>query len=258
MKYTLYLIFVLGLLSSCISHESLVNFNEGPSFPSTPQGIANFQPLTIQPDDILHILVHSLNQEAVLPFNMIDMSRAGANINRDAMQLNGYLVDEEGYIDFPVLGRIKVSELPIREIKAEISNRLTAGGYLKDPVINIRILNYRVKVMGEVASPGVYQLTNEKVSVMEALTLAGDITQYGRRDSILIVREKEGEQQFGYIDLNSTESFRSPFFFMQQNDLLYVQPERTKINTVRDPSQRVLPWVSAATSLTALIVAILR
>ncbi len=260
MNHTLTIIILAITLSSCIQYPALVNFNEGPRFPATPQAMTNFQPLTVQPDDILHITVHSIDPEAVTPFNLVQMNRGGGGgmINREAMQLTGYLVDGEGYIDFPVLGRIKVGELPVRSIKDMIREQLITAGYLKDPVVNIRILNYRVKVMGEVAQPGVYQLPNERVSIMEALTMAGDLTQYGRRDSILIVREQQGEQVFGYIDLNSTASFQSPYFFLQQNDLLYVQPLQTKINTVRDPAQRVLPWISAATSLTALIVAILR
>ena len=259
-KYTETFLVTLLLISlnSCISPETLVSFDEGPKFPKDPQAIANFKPITIQSDDILHITVHSIDPIASQPFNLVDLSRLSGNINRDAMQLSGYLVDNEGYIDFPMLGRIQMNNKTLREAKEMIKSQLIAQDFLNNPVVNIRILNFRIKIMGEVVRPGVYSLANERVSIMEALTFAGDLTQYGRRDSILIVREHQGEQTFGYVNLNSTEIFQSPYFFLQQNDLVYIQPEKTKINTIRDPSQRILPWISAATSLTALIVAILR
>lgn len=258
MKEIIYSVCLIVVASSCISYETLVNFDEGPRFPSGEQEILNFEPIKIQKDDILSITVHNIDREAVEPFNLINASGAGGIVNRESLQLTGYLVDQEGNIDFPQLGQLKVVNMTLSEIKEEVRNQLVEKGYLKDPVINVRILNFRVKVMGEVARPGVYPFTNERISIMEVISLAGDLTQYADRDSILIVREQAGEQSFGYINLNASSSFKSPYFFLQQNDLLYIRPLRRKVNTVRDPSQNILPWVSAITSFVAFVIAIVR
>ena len=246
---------VIFLINSCASHEDLVSFNEGVRFPQRPIPINNSKPIRIQPNDILHIVVFSIDPLAAQPFNTTPTGGSvGGNFNRDALQLNGYLVDQEGFIDFPVLGKIKLGGLDFKEAKGILLQNL--GNYLKDPVVNLRILNFRVNVLGEVSRPGVYSITNDRLTIIEALSWAGDLTQYGRRDSILLSREIDGQRSFGYVNLNDRNIFESPYFYLQQNDVIYVQPNTTKVNVVRDPAQRVLPWVSALTGVAAFIISI--
>ena len=143
-----FLLYVLVLLTGCASSEDFINFTQGPDFTPTPEDIANYRTVRIQPDDILHIQVFSIDPVAAQPFNTVNMA-AGANANREALQLSGYLVDKEGMIDFPIIGRLKVSGLGIIEAKETIHKALEV--YLKEPVVNIRLLNFRVNVLGEVA-----------------------------------------------------------------------------------------------------------
>ena len=250
-------VLVILLSYSCASHSELVNFDQGPEFPYSPQAISNFKPISIQADDILHITVHSIDPIAAQPFNTINTAgaNAGAN-NRDVLQLNGYLVDQDGMIDFPVLGRVNLGGQTVQGAKDVLLEKLRL--YLKDPVVNLRLLNFRINITGEVRSPGAFSIPNERVTVLEALAMAGDLTPFANRERILLAREINGERTFGYIDLNSSEVFNSPYFFLQQNDLLYVEPLPTKVSTVRDPATRILPWVSAFTSTAAFLISILR
>jgi polysaccharide export outer membrane protein len=126
------------------------------------------------------------------------------------------------------------------------------------PIVNLRLLNFRISVNGEVNGPGTFTIPNERVTIIEAVTMAGDFTSYSRRDSVLIVREADGVRTFGYVDFNSADVFTSPYFYLHQNDVIYIRPEKTKIGTVRDPATRVLPWVTTVVSVTAFIISILR
>ena len=131
--------------------------------------------------------------------------------------------------------------------------------YFNEPlVINIRLLNFRINVNGEVKSPGTFAITNQTISIIEALTLAGDFTDYSRRDSVLIIREADGKRNFGYINFNSSDIFNSPYFYLQQNDVVYVQPERRKLAIIRDPAQRIFTWISAVTGIAAFVITLTR
>lgn len=247
---------LLGFIfQGCASIEDLVSFNEGPTLPASPQAITNMKPMLIQPTDILHIQVSHRDPILAAPYNTMGGQANGGMINREALQLSGYLVDTEGKIDFPGIGKIKVSGLTIIEISELVQEEVSV--YLKNPTVNVRLLNFRVNVLGEVRSPGTFSVANDRLTVIEALALAGDLTVYGRRDSILITRELNGIREYGYLDLNSTQIFESPYFYMQQNDVLYVQPLATKVTQVRDPATRVLPWVSAFTSIAAFVLSVI-
>ena len=245
----------LSSLSSCVTHDQLLNFNKGEPFPNEPEAILNYQTITIQPEDILSIFVSAEDPETARPYNM----GAGTNMGMmgiQGMQMSGYLVDAEGYIDFPGLGRMKLGGLTAEEARLKVLDALKE--YLTRPFVNLRLMNFRVHVLGEVGRPGVINLSNQRLSILEALAMAGDVGPYGRRDSILIVREREGERSFSYVDLDSRDIFRSPHFYLKQNDLIYVEPIQAKTTTLRDPATRVLPWVSVVTSLVAFALSIFR
>lgn len=245
----------LSLLSSCVTHDQLLNFTKGDPFPVQPEDILNYHKITIQPEDILSIFVSAADPDAAQPFNM-GIGNNMAMMGMQGMQMSGYLVDVNGNIDFPGLGNIQVGGLTLEEARLKVREGLKA--YLVEPSVNLRIMNFRIHVLGEVGRPGVLNLSNERLSILEAIAMSGDIGPYGRRDSILIVREQEGQRAFAWVDVDSRDIFRSPYFYLKQNDLIYVEPIQAKTTTLRDPATRVLPWVSVVTSLVAFALSIFR
>jgi len=256
MKQLLFFFTLITVLSSCVSHGELLNFTEGEDFSALPKEITNVPTLKIQHDDLLSIKITALDMEAALPFN-IDPPTGNQNLNAaGGRPLIGYLVDSEGYIDVPVLGKIFVAGLTFQELKEQLLQQLAT--YLKDPVVVVRFLNFRVTVLGEVSNPSTFLLANERVTLLDALGQAGDITPYGNRTNILVIREQNGERNFGRLNIQDREIFQSPYFYLQQNDVVYVEPLEEKTSTVRDQTQRILPWLSVITSLTTLVITLSR
>mgnify|MGYP001163251589 CR=1 FL=1 len=219
------LLSILLLLSSCASREELVYF-QGP--PPNLDSIHHAPP-TLQPDDLLAITVSAADLEATLPFNQVSpyTARAGSGQNQDR-QIT-YLIDEQGYIDYPVLGRIKLGGLT-RAQAMDMMRRLLSE-YIIDPGVNIHITNFRVTVIGEVRNPGSFTLPEERVTVLEALGLAGDLTINGVRNNVLVIRHTEGEKSFYRLDLTSNDIIQSPAYFLRQNDVIYVEPNKAQINS---------------------------
>jgi polysaccharide export outer membrane protein len=164
-------------------------------------------------------------------------------------------VDTSGYIEFPVLGQLGIGNKTTIEAQAYIKEQLLP--YIKRPIVNVRFLNFRVNILGEVGAPGIFTTTNERLTIFEALTQAGGVTAFGNASNILIVREQNGERSYGRINLKSREVFNSPYYYLKQNDLLYVEPLETKIAQVSDPAQRVFPWVSLGISTITFLIAVL-
>jgi polysaccharide export outer membrane protein len=257
----LLLLFSFGLslfLSSCVTHEELLNFNKGSEFSPTPEDIQNLPQLEIQPDDLLSIRIKALDPLASEPFNIDPIGSQMANIqaNPSMRPLIGYLVSRDGTIDFPILGALKVAGLTTDEVRALVLEKLKP--FLKDPVVMVRYLNFRITVLGEVNSPGTFFVANERVTVLDMLGQAGDITPYGNRTNILVVREQNSERRTARLNLQDRDIFKSPFFYLQQNDVVYVEPLQVRTASIRDQSQRILPWLSAITALTTLAVTLSR
>lgn len=248
------------LLTSCVSHQELINFNEANLPENKPEAILNAMNIRIQPEDLLRITVHSLDPLAAAPFNMEQEGQnrqQGGNQGTQQLELfMGYFVDQEGFIDFPVLGRIPVEGKTLEEAKLDILDRLTT--YLKDPVVNIRYLNFKVTILGEVNAPGTLRMTNKRVTILEAIGMAGDLTDYAHRNNILVIREKDGIRTYERLDLQSDEIFTSPYFYLQQNDVIYVEPLKARVATVADPAQRIISYSTAALSLITLVIALTR
>ena len=255
------------LLSSCVQHRQLINFNEADLPEDTPEQIVNAMNLTIQPEDLLKIEVNSFDPIAAAPFNLDPVGQqvqqqqgqllnqsSGGNYGPELFM--GYFVDQDGYIDFPVLGRLKIKGLTIEEAKGLIYSELEK--YLKDPVVNMRFLNLKVTVLGEVNLPGVQRISNKRVTLLEALGMAGDLSDYANRNNVLVIREEEGRRTYTRLDLQSSEIFTSPYFYMQQNDVIYVEPIQARIATVADPAQRIISYASAGLSIVTLIIALSR
>ncbi len=263
LRFALWLL-VLATVSSCVSHRELVNFN--PLDPTTlsPQEIDNRIDLTVQSEDLLRITVSSLNPDAAAPFNpppegteRFQNAGGGSTGSLQLELTTGYFVDDAGYIDFPVLGAIYVGGLTLSEVKRKVVEQLAAG-YLKDPVVNIRFLNFKVTVLGEVNAPGLLRLSNKRVTLLEALGIAGDLTTYANRTNVLVMREDGGVRTFARLNLQSQDIFSSPYYYLEQNDVIYVEPIEARVATVADPLQRIVGYASATLSLVSLIVAFTR
>lgn len=239
MRINILISFILVLLfSSCLSHKELLNFSEGGRFPemSAAGGV-----LKLQPNDLLDIRVfnsNDLDPNTVLPYNLNQRTYETTNQSNTTM----YRVDDQGMIAFPGLGMVQAQGLTLSGLRDTLTDHLLK--YLKAPIVNIRMANFRVTVLGEVRSPSSFTVEGNHLNVLEALGLAGDLTNYGRRDNVLVMREENGRRSYGYLNLKSRDVFSSPFFQLQQNDIVYVEPLKQKTGSVSDQSSKILPWVS--------------
>ena len=237
------LILTLIIASSCSSGKNLRYFPEvkdGSIQSNTP-----FPESVIQKSDILSITFSSLNPDASAPFNSPNSGAAGSPI--------GYLVNTEGNIQFPLIGSINAEGLTKNQLKNNIAKTLIDKKLLLDPIVTIRFVNFRVTVLGEVNHPTVVTVPNEKISLLEALGLAGDMTIYAKRNNVMIIREDKEQKIIKRLDLNSDELFTSPYYYLQSNDIVYVEPNKAKIASVSGGMQWA-PIVLSGISL-ALIAA---
>ena len=258
MKLIYKIIFILPFLSSlnsCVPYSNLRTFSsteEAIVLPSK-EPIKGQQDLILQAGDVLLIQVSTEDQNLAAPFNLTqNIAAGGANPGT----LIGYLVDSQGDINFSIVGKIAVINKTIREVELIIKDKLSS--YLKNPTVIARILNFRVTVLGEVNSPGSFNLKSDRVTLLEILGLAGDFTPYSNRRKVLVVRESGGERITGFVDTQSSEIFSSPFFYLKQNDVIYVDPIKQKRGVVRDPITEILPWFSAGIATIGLIITLVR
>jgi polysaccharide export outer membrane protein len=188
----------------------------------------------IQPNDILSIRVSSLNPEASEIFNTPN-EPPPVYVQATATTTNsyGYLVNQEGNIQFPVIGNIKASGFSKQQLKEQITKLLIDKKLLVDPIVDVRYLNYRVSVIVEVTRPSVVTVPSEKITIFEALALAGDLTIYARRDNLLLIRDENGKRLTRRIDLNSRDILKSPYYFLKSNDIIYVEPGKNKVASTR-------------------------
>lgn len=223
--------------------------------------VTNYFDVKIKTGDLLSIIVSSKNPEAAAIFNLqssdYQVSATGARMG--PTKLVGYLVDKAGNIDFPVLGRLKVAGLTRSELSTMIKDRLIDGDMLKDAVVSVLFQNFKISVLGEVARPNQYTIESDRVSLLDAISLAGDLTIYGRRDSIMIVRENEGNREILFADLLSKDVLTDPSYYLQQNDVVYVRPNKIKAQQSRiNQNNNIGVWLSASSVLVSLAVLIFK
>ena len=212
------------LMISCGSREEVAYFQNAKNF-ETIVDTDTFTP-RYKVNDIVSIFVSAYNLEAVKPFNLYKGREEGGN---SSISYVDYLVDIEGNIDFPVLGKIKLLGLTVGEAKKLLKEKLS-DGYLDNPIINIRITNFRISVLGEVNSPGTYQISGERITILEALGLAGDLTIKGLRKNVMVIRDFNGTKTYTRVDLTNKEVFNSPVYYLTQNDVVYVEPNQSAIS----------------------------
>lgn len=166
----------------------------------------------------------------------------------------GYLVDTNGEIDFPILGKMHVAGLTRLQLTELIKQRLTEEDLIKDPVVTVQFLNYKVSVMGEVNRPGSFNISGDRITLLEALSMAGDLTIYGRRDRVAVIRENDGQRTILYHDLRSSDVFNSPCYYLQQNDIVYVEPNNSKAGQSEiNQNKSVGVWLSAGSILVSIV-----
>ena len=227
LKKYIYLICISLFFMSCGSKQDIVYFQNVDSVGSS-SAITQFN-RTIKPDDMLTIVVSALDQDAVRPFNLanITFSGDGQLVGRPSQQ--SYLVDADGNIDFPVLGSLKLEGLSRIQATSLIKGMLTE--YIKNPIVNIRTVNFKVTVLGEVSRPGSYTIPNERITIIEALGLAGDMTIQAERKNVLVIREKDGKKTYNRVNMTSEDVFNSPVYYLSQNDVIYVEPNNSRVKS---------------------------
>jgi len=207
----------------------------------------------IRENDILGISISSLNAEASAIFNPpINNNIRSTTVTGANTEPGGYLVNTDGTIQLPVLGTIKAAGLTKKELKDNITNMILSKKLLVDPLVEIRFLNYEVTVIGEVAHPTVITVPSEKISLLKAIGLAGDLTIYGKRENVLLIREENGKKKTRHIDLNSSNFFNSPYYYLQPNDVVYVEPNKAKVASA-SRSQQLLPILLSSLSIIVIV-----
>lgn len=215
---------------------------------------ANYEPI-IQKDDRISIVVMTYQRELSEPFNLSmggNGNVGGGNIMNNPNA--GYLVDSEGTIDFPTLGKLSVAGYTIEQLRLMLTEKLKA--YLVDPIINIRILNFKVTVLGAVLNPGVKSFNTNRVTILDVLAESGDVSPFGRRQEVLIIRDYQGVKSFNTIDLTKADLVNSPFFYMDQNDVVYVRERKAKIDATALPNLPII--VSSISFLTTMVLLLTR
>lgn len=258
-----FLFTLLLALSSCSSIKNYKYFADIPDSLAVKQlGVAPYEEPRIQPDDILYIAIQTQDPRAGTSINLLNGESANlpagntSSINATNVTANqstyGYLVDKQGNVSIPVLGNVQLAGLNTQQARELLLQK--ANQYYKNPSLIVRFANFRVTVLGEVQRPGSYVLPNEKVSVLDALGYAGDLTIYGKRENVLLLRrQKDGNTTAIHLNLNQSLFFRSPYFYLQQNDQLYIEPNKAKINNSDGTQIKTVSIVSAVLSLLIVV-----
>lgn len=254
---------VLGiLLVSCSAQKRVWYLQDAQPF--TPEQIAENGQIRIKPLDRLTIVVNSKDPELAVPFNSATSynSLTGTNVssaaNSQALQMR--TVDENGMLEMPVIGKIECKGKTRSELAQEIADKIREGGYISDPTVNIQFADMKISVIGEVARPGQYDITNDRISLLDALSLAGDLTIYGVRSDVKVIREENGVRTTASLDLTSQDIYDSPYFYLQQNDVIYVKPNkyRAQAGEISQNRSFYISLISTAVSVATLIVTLTR
>lgn len=246
------------LLASCGSKTSRnINYLQEAQKDTTVTMLPE-EGILVQPKDMISIVVSSRNPELSAMFNLTNVSyQAGGETSTTGSynRILGYSVDNNGNIDFPIVGKINVSGLTRWQVADKVKEELVSRNLLKDPVISVEFLNFKVSVLGEVAHPGTYTVTGDKITLLEALSLAGDLTIYGRRDRVSVIREINGKRTVYINDLRSMDLFKSPSYYLKQNDVVLVEPNKVRAgqSTINENSLKSTSfWMSVGSFLVTI------
>ncbi len=266
-KIAYFLAVVLFLLTACHSSKNVVYVqNAGVPIDLSKSILPSLPELVVKNGDMLMITVSTISPEASVPFNpplISDPNRIAAAVSSTTSTPTplSYLVDDRGYISFPVIGKVFVAGLSRIQIEELIKSSIYPRFLKEDPIITVRLTNYRISVLGEVSRPGVITTTNDRISIFEALALSGDMTIYGQRENVLLIREDmKGKRETYRVDLRDKNLIQSPYFYLQQNDVVYVQPNnvKTKSSAIGTGEYLIFSVIGSLISVTSLLISILR
>ncbi len=260
-KSNVYLVvFVAVVMFSSCSTPKIAYFEDVQS--GEAMQVANDLEIRIKPEDKIRILVNSKDPLLINLFNLpiISPDVSSTSTSGTGRGVSGYTVDKDGNIDFPVLGQVKVAGLTRSEVASKIKSELINKSLVKDPVVTVEYMNLVVSVLGEVANPGCFEIKKDHLSLLEAIGMAGDLTVYGERENVLVQREENGKKVIYRVNLNSGKDlYSSPVYYLQQNDIVYVEPNQTKArqSTVNGNNIRSTAfWISIASLLTSIAILI--
>lgn len=254
----IFLMFIVALFASCATQQQISYFQDVQ--PNVEFVYTKGQDITVQPDDVVSIVVSSKNPELAMLFNLPKVQQiAGSGTSTissvTSTELSGYTINTLGYIDFPVVGEIHIAGQTKEQIATTIKTALVSNHLVKDPIVTVNFINLTFSVMGEVSKPGQYNLEKNQTTILEALSMAGDLTIYGMRDKVYLTRDKNGKKITYKLDMRSQSIYNSPAYYVQQNDLIYVEPNKVRANqsTVNGNTvQSTSFWISLASLLTTI------
>ena len=250
MNKIIYLATLVLFLSSCgVKYETIPYFKDLPANENLSQEIENQSILKIQKSDILSITVSSLDAQSDTYFNSGNIGSAQSSTSP-----NGYNVDQDGNVQLPYLGEVSVLDLSTAAARKMIADKLQEGGFLTKPVVNVRLVNFKISVLGDVARSGVYPVQSERITVLEALGLAGDLNITAKRNDVLLLRENKGKRHEIRLDLQSKELLNSPYYYLQNNDILVVTPSATKYASVDSKYRNASLLISVISLISLLII----
>jgi len=247
------------LSSSCVNTKRITYLNDIPdSNYITPYELelAQYSDPKIQPNDILQVTVQTLDPQASTLMGAQGTSSYSVQAGEGGGIVQGYMVDKDGFISMPLVGKINVVGLSTTDVKNLIEKK--ASIYYKDPVVNVRFVNFSVTVLGEVSRPGQFTLSNEKTSVLDIIGAANDMTPYAKRNEVLVIREENGQKKFVRINLYKKDAFHSPYFYLRQHDVVYIPPNKSKAISTNASEGRILAFAGLGFSVVSLILVIFR
>lgn len=249
----LIIVLILIMTSSCVSRKNMVYF-QGIEQLAEREDRRKSNNLEIRPGDLLTIRVSAPEQEAALPFNLTKSMASQMNM-RGNVELETYMVSNEGTIEFPVVGTVEVKGLTNHDLADKIKTLVSE--YVKDPIVNVRILNFQISVLGEVRNPGTFFIEDDHISLSKALAMAGDLTLFGKRENILVMGEEDGIKTYAYLDLTDANVVNSPHYNLRQNDVIYVEPKAARRQTAGSQGL-ASTYLSIASVIASLILLVTR
>ena len=237
MKKIVFACIILFVVSACSSSKKILYFQDTQNAAITKN--INHSPIRLQPEDKISILVNSKDVQLTNLFNLpvvtTRLGQTSSTTNNTNNGVSGYTIDSAGNIDFPVVGQLHIGGMTRMEVATFVKNKLISENLVKDPIVTVEYMNLQISILGEVSKPGRYNIVQDKITILEALSMAGDMSIYGKRENVRVIRNENGVQKTYTINLcSATEVFDSPVYYLQQNDVVYVEPNsmRTRQSTV--------------------------
>lgn len=249
---TICALLVLTFFTSCATRKDIAYLQNAGS--AEADASQTYEPV-LKPDDLLSIIVSAETPEVTVPFNLPAI-QGNYQIDNNINGIKTYLIDSSGNIDFPVLGKVQLGGLTRTEAVSKMTKAVSE--YINNPSINLRILNYKISVLGEVQRPGSFTIQSERITLLEALSNAGDMTIYGKRNNVLVIREADGKKSFARVDITKTDFVNSPYYYLTQNDVVVVEPNNTRVKSSAVGPNTTLYVSIASIMITIASIALLR